>query len=151
MTRHLKVNRYLEDKDMDHIDHALGRPLNPLGETYRDHYAIDAGSRYAKAFEASPFWEKAEKSAPGRMLYFYVTDAGRAALAKHLVAIGDKHRQFDVTFEGHTFPVVATSASKARFSAFADISDFRSSLTFAAFCRSSSVRAASKTKGQSNG
>lgn len=142
MTRHLKVDRYLEDKAMDHIDHALGRPLNPLADTYRDHFAIDAGSTEAKAFEASPYWEKAEKSAPGRMLFFYVTDAGRRALAKHLAAIGDKHRQFDVTFEGHAFPVVSTTASKARYSAYLDISDLHSELTFAAFCRKASVRAA---------
>ena len=33
MTR--SVNRYLEDKGMDRIDHALGRPVDPMRETYR--------------------------------------------------------------------------------------------------------------------
>lgn len=29
-----EVNRYLKDKAMDHIDHALGRPVDPMDETY---------------------------------------------------------------------------------------------------------------------
>lgn len=43
MSENLRVDRYLENQAMDHIDHALGRPLDPLGETYRNFYAT--GSR----------------------------------------------------------------------------------------------------------
>lgn len=34
------VNRYLKDKAMDHIDHALGRPVDPLRESYRNHFYL---------------------------------------------------------------------------------------------------------------
>ena len=39
----LTVNRYLADPAMDDVDHALGRPLDPMRESYRNRYAVDAG------------------------------------------------------------------------------------------------------------
>lgn len=137
-----QVNRYLEDKAMDHIDHALGRPVDPMIETYRNHFAVDADSKTAKAFEASPFWRRNGKGAPGGMAFYHVTDEGRQALAQHLKAIGDKHRIFNVTFDGHTQPVVAESASKARYSLWLDISDCFADLSFKKFCQSVTVRVA---------
>ncbi|WP_319533384.1 hypothetical protein [uncultured Cohaesibacter sp.] len=32
------VNRSLDDKAMDAIDHALGRPVDPMSESYRNYY-----------------------------------------------------------------------------------------------------------------
>jgi hypothetical protein len=137
-----QVNRYLKDKAMDHIDHALGRPVDPLVESYRNHFAVDADSKTAKEFDASPFWSRNGKGAPGGMAFYHVTTEGRQALKQHLKEIGDKHRLFDVTFEGHTQTVVAESASKARYSLWLDISDCRASLTFRKFCQSVTVRIA---------
>lgn len=42
------VNRSLADPQMDDIDHALGRPRDPLGETYRNHYVAPADSEAAE-------------------------------------------------------------------------------------------------------
>lgn len=137
-----QVNRSLKDKAMDHIDHALGRPVDPMIESYRNHFATDPGSDIGKAFDASPFWLRNGKAAPGDMAFYHVTIEGRQALKAHLKAIGDKHRVFDVTFEGQTQQVIAESASKARYSLWLDISDCFASLTFKKFCQSVSVRIA---------
>lgn len=136
-----QVNRYLKDKAMDHIDHALGRPVDPLLEGYRNHFAVDADSKTAKAFDASPFWGRHGKAAPGGMAFYFVTEAGRKALKQHLKEIGDKHRLFDVTYQGHTQAVVAVSAAKAKYSLWLDISDCRPDVTFGQFARAASVHA----------
>ncbi len=52
------VNRYFVDKHFDHIDHALGRPIYPLRETFRNHFATDANGGRATDFDASPHWTK---------------------------------------------------------------------------------------------
>ena len=136
----MQVNRYLADKAMDHIDHALGRPLDPMGETHRHHYAANRDGPIAAEMRASPHWTNG--STVGDIVFFYVTDEGRTALAAHLRAIADPHRAFAVTFDGHTWPVVATSRAKARYSAFLDVSDAFADLTFSTFCRRTSVRRA---------
>lgn len=138
-----QVNRSLKDRAMDRIDHALGRPVDPMAESYRNHFATDADSSTAKEFEASPFWARHGNGAPGGMVFYYVTDEGRAALRRHLVEIGDKHRIYDVTYQGQTQAVVAVSAAKAKYRLWLDISDCFCDLTFGKFCRDASVRAAS--------
>lgn len=142
MNRNPSVNRYLKDKSMDHIDHALGRPVDPMGETYRNHFATGVDSQEAKAFGASENWEL--DGLVRGMAYFSVTDAGRKALADHLTQIGDKHRLYDVTYEGQTQAVVALSAAKAKYSLWLDISDCFCDLTFAKFARTASVRLTEK-------
>ncbi len=142
----MQVNRSLKNKAMDHIDHALGRPLDPIGETYRNHFA--AGPADAKEMAASPYWDAAEKHS--RMQFFYVNDAGRRALAAHLREIGDQHRAFVVTFDGHPHTIVATSAAKAKYSWFLDLSDSFQELTFKAFCRRSRVRLAQPSGGHTH-
>ena len=77
-----QVNRYLKDKHFDRIDHALGRPVDPMVKSYRNHFAADAGSDLAAMFRASDHWR--EGRSDGDMAYFFVTDAGRAALRDHL-------------------------------------------------------------------
>ncbi len=136
----MQVNRYLKDRAMDRIDHALGRPLNPLSETYRDHYATFTDGAVAEEMRASPHWEGGK--AIDRMAFFYVSDAGRKALADHLKEIKDAHKGYVVAFDGIEMSVVATSAAKARYSAFLSASDCNDDLTFRQFQKECTVRRA---------
>lgn len=135
-----QVNRYLEDRDMDRIDHALGRPLDPMAETYRNHYAIDANKKEAEEMRASPHW-RGGNSVTG-MTFFHVTDEGRKALADHLKEIGDPHRSFIVTFDGFDATVVSITPAKARYEYWLRISDSWSELKFGELLRGSKVRRA---------
>lgn len=135
-----QVNRYLKDKAMDHIDHALGRPVDPMGETFRNYFYVMGDTDLRRHMAASPHWTSAGQVAGGE--YFRVTDEGRNALSKHLRDIGDKHRLWIVTYAGYEMEVVATSAAKARYSQWLNISDTDDSLTFAKFQRASRVRSA---------
>ncbi len=132
------VDRYLEDKDMDHIDHALGRPVDPMGETCRNRFAIDGS--LAEQMASSPHWEEFARS--GDMRFFGVTDEGRKALVRYLTRIGDKTRKFAVEFDGHTMIVAAVSPAKARYAQWLEVSDCLSDLTFFDFCQRSTVRRA---------
>jgi hypothetical protein len=140
-----QVNRSLKDTEMDHIDHALGRPVDPLMESYRNYFATSVGSKEALAFTVSPYWDTHGSTNSGRMTYFFVTHAGRQALKSHLKEIGDKNRLYDVTFEGRTQAVVAQSAAKAKYSLWMDISDCFCDLKFSAFTRSASARLSSSS------
>lgn len=135
------VDRYLKDKAMDHIDHALGRPVEPLAPTHRNYFAATVGSAEALAFDASPNWEPC--GASGDMGFWRVSDEGRRTLAAHLKAIGDPHRPYAVTYEGTTVVVAAKSASAAKYSLFLRVSDSFQELTFRKFVgRARSVLAA---------
>ncbi len=137
----MQVNRYLKDKHFDHIDHALGRPVDPMGETYRDHFAADAGSKTAAEMTASSHWTQGAKSKFARSLvWFYVTPAGRAALRDHLKEIGDRHRLFYISWDGITITEVAETRAKARYSAFLRASDCDLDLTFKQFQAEARVR-----------
>lgn len=139
------ANRHLKDKAMDNIDHALGRPYDPMDAgNYRNRFAICDPSRIAE-FRASPYWD--EGHTVGDMTLFHVTEKGRGALAKHLKAIGDPHRLYSVHFDlpGHeTWPVlvVAKSRSAARYSHYLDVSDAFTDLTFKDFCKHTTARLA---------
>jgi len=135
-----QVNRYLEDKPMDHIDHALGRPVDPRAETHRNYFYVIGDTGLRREMASSPHWQSSGKTADGE--YFSVTDEGRAALSDHLKAIGDQHRRWIVSYAGYQMEVVATTAAKARYSKWLDISDTDDSLTFGKFQRGSRVRAA---------
>lgn len=134
------VNRYLKDKAMDLIDHALGRPVWPLRETYRNHFATVIDGVTAKAFDASPFWERIPAS--GSMAFYRVADAGRAALDRHLAALERPWRAYAVYYEGQCWIEPAKSRGNVRYRAWLKISDLYSELTFAGFCRASKVRIA---------
>lgn len=135
----MQVNRYLNNNAMDRIDHALGRPLDPTMETYRDFYAT-GDADLAKEMTASPHWRAGVR---GRELrYFHVTDEGRKALARYLREIGDPHRAFTVTFDGYTQTVIAASRDKARYSYFLTVAEVVPDLTFLDYCRRTSVVAA---------
>ena len=143
------VDRYLKNKVFDYIDHAIGRPVDPLVETHRNYFATDKGSAIAKGFAASPFW--ALNGIRDDMAFYRVTPAGRKALKKHLKEIGDKHRLYDVTYEGHTQSVAAISASKAKYRIWLDISDCFCDLTFGAFTRQARVRLGSTARAATGG
>lgn len=135
------VNRSLANKHFDRIDHALGRPLDPCATSYRNHYAVTEDCPEVAEFRASRYWKE---SGPCRafenMIFFHVTPEGRQALAEHLREIGDPHKAFEVTFDGHPATIVAKSHSEARYIAYLRASDCWSELTFADFQKRSSVR-----------
>lgn len=148
----MNVNRYLKDKAMDHIDHALGRPVDPMGASYRNHFA--AGGSIAESMAQSEHWTEGKRI--GDLRCFSVSPAGRAALAAHLKAVGDKNRAYCIIFRGYESTVVAESHSKARYSYFLDIRDACPDLTFKDFSKDVLVRLAlraqpAQSKEQSNG
>jgi hypothetical protein len=138
MAEILTVNRSLEDKAMDNIDHALGRPLDPMGKTHRNFYCEDSGSELARKFRESPFWY--EDSIRHESSWFMVTDEGRAALRDHLKTIKEPHRAYVVEHSGHQTMVAAKSRSAARAAVFRMVHEVRSSLTFGQFIRTAKVR-----------
>jgi hypothetical protein len=132
-----QVNRYLRDKAMDHIDHALGRPLWPLRESYRNYYAVDADSAAAIEFAYSAHWYC--KGVQGGMAWFGVTERGRQALDMHLRRTS-KVRGWLVKFHEFSRIVPAATAAKAKYAYFLDVSDCWSDLTFGDFARQCTVR-----------
>lgn len=139
MTDNPSVNRSLKDKAFDHIDHALGRPLFPQGETYRNYFATDAHGTLAWSFDQSAFWGKSGQD--GTMAYYHVTTSGRQALAIYL-AEHDRQHAFEVTFRKHSRIVPALTAAKAKYSYFRDISDALPDLAFVDFAAEARVRRA---------
>lgn len=131
----LKVNRCLKDKAMNHIDHALGRPVNPLGETYREHFAVCASE--AGRFRDSGHWREGRTDTD--LVWFYVTRAGREALADHLKAIDNKSRHFVVSWGGYDMDVVAETHSKARYKKWVEVSD-AIDISFGEFTKTARVR-----------
>lgn len=140
MTENPKVNRCLADKSFDHIDHALGRPIYPLRETYRNHFATDATGALASEFDASPHWTK--NGQRDDMAFYRVTDRGRQALADYIASQPDAWKPFIVAFDGYTSIVPERTRSKAKYAYYLAVSDGWSELTFADFCKRSTVRRA---------
>jgi len=132
-----KVNRYLKDKSIDLIDHALGRPTFPLKETYRNYFAIGADSNLAKEFSKSLHWKKAGQN--GDMAFFAVTELGRHALADHLKRLPD-NKIFVVSYWKWSKIVTAKSRAAARYDVFREVSDC-GDISFSEFLKVSSVRA----------
>ncbi|TIO14013.1 MAG: hypothetical protein E5X86_26545 [Mesorhizobium sp.] len=118
------VNRWFADKAIDYIDHALGRPIYPLRETYRNHFATDANG------------------ARDDMAFYSVTQLGRQTLADHIASQPDPWQPFLVTFEGHTSIVPERTRAKAKYAYYLIVSDSWSELTFGTFCKRSTVRRA---------
>lgn len=136
------INRFLEDRMMDSIDHALGRPIFPLQETYRNRYFIEPDCDEGRAMASSPFWREAGTNG-GSLTCFEVTEDGRRALADHLKSIRDPWRLFEVTFEGAAETIAATSFANAKYRKWLEVSDSWSELTFGQFIAASRVRLAS--------
>lgn len=137
MTDSPSVNRCLKDKSMDNIDHALGRPFDPLAETYRSHF-VCVGA-LADEMAASPYWSEANTLTGGQRA-FLVTHAGREALSAHLKALPNPLRKYEIVFDGITSFHVAASAGKAKYQCWLSVSDCIPDLTFFGFCFSAKVR-----------
>lgn len=133
------VNRYLDDKSIDHIDHALGRPIFPLLESHRNYFAIGPG-KLADEFSASPNWKKIGQR--DDMAYFAVTDVGRKTLSDYLATLEKPWKAFVVEFDGYSSIVPAKTRAAARYRKYLDISDSWSELGFGDFMKRSRVRAA---------
>lgn len=134
----MEAKRYLKDKAMDHIDHALGRPVDPFGETYRNYFYVIGDTELRRHFAHSRDWTCTGHTEHGA--YFSVTDEGRASLAAYLKQIGDKNRKWIVSWGGYDMEQVATTKAKARYAKWLSISDVDPDLTFARFQRESKVR-----------
>lgn len=137
------VRRCLEDPSLDEVDHALGRPFDPLGDTSRDHIAAQPGSKSDLALAESTWWERAPGTPYGLHLY-RVTGAGREALAAYL-AKTSKHRLWVVRWRGYTWEVVATTLGKARFQGWTSVTDSYPSLAFVQFLTESKITPASRS------
>lgn len=133
-----RANRCLKDRAFDDIDHALGRPVFPLRETSRNYFATESGGAQDIEFARSPHWAFGRRI--GVVAYYWVTDAGRAALAEHLAEVGHEWRAFAVSYGGHARIVPARSAAQARYAYFLDVSDVLPDLTFGNFARGALVR-----------
>ena len=138
----MEVNRYLCDKAFDHLDHALGRPVDSVKPSYRNHYAANAGDPALPAMLSSGHWN--DHGQRGDLRLLSVTDSGRAALAAHLREIGDRNRLWTVLWRGYELTVAAPSASKARYSKWLDVADCDADLTFAQFQREARVKVANR-------
>jgi hypothetical protein len=134
------INRTLIDPAMDDIDHALGRPAEPLSCTYRDHYAVDAGSQSDLELADNPYWQPG--ASDGRLQFYHVTEAGRCALAQYLRKSRRPPRAFAVTVAGLTSTVWAETRSKARYDHWLDVADCFPDWRFGDFLRHARVRAA---------
>jgi hypothetical protein len=139
MAKNPRVNRYLQDKAFDHMDHALGRYFDPTGETHRNYFATSADSEQAKQFDASPWWSLGSVS--NGMAYYHVTVEGMYALKAHLAEHAPT-KAFVVSFNGYSDTVTAATASKAKYEYWLGVSDVYSDLTFKDFTRSARVRVA---------
>ena len=139
MVTNPSVNRYLKDKAMDYIDHALGRPVNPMEESYRNYFYTGAGDEIG--FDGNPYWKQ---SASG---YYHVTEAGRKALRQHLHDLGSKHRLFIVTFDGMEMSEVAKTHSEARYLKWLGVRDSYE-ISFGEFAKNSKVRVAMRKGGE---
>ncbi|MCY1704519.1 hypothetical protein [Pannonibacter sp. SL95] len=140
LTDNPSINRQLDDTTMDRIDHALGRPLDPLRPSYRNHYATDE----TEGFEP-PHWRQI-RIIGSDMHCYQVTDAGRAALARHLLQLGNKQRLFLVAFDDIEISIAAESRAQARYTAWLRFSDSCPDLGFRAFMMRARVSAATPAR-----
>lgn len=134
----MKINRSLDDKRIDSLDHALGRPANPHGETTRNFFGVEIDCLDALAMKSDPYWVHTRDFMGSSG--FAVSDEGKAALATNLEANWITPKSYDVTWGGHTSNVIAEKASAAKYRAWlnADLSN----LTFGDFVKNATARLA---------
>lgn len=137
----LKINRNLKDKGANLIDHALGRPVDPLRASFRNYFVTTVGAPEAVHMAASPHWNIG-KFGGTDSVSFTVNDVGRKYLSATLKAEGFCHRLYDIEYwDGMgTDNIAAETASKARYSAFLNITDIYEDLSFFDFCKLIKVR-----------
>jgi hypothetical protein len=136
-----QINRSLKDKMFDRIDHALGRPVDPVSKTYRNFFSTDPNSEIGRMLEASGYWDLSY-GLDGTVAGFCVNSFGREALKQHLSEVGDKHREYEIFLDDRKLgvnpsdepmAVIAESASKAKAAAYREFSDIFSEVTFKEF------------------
>ena len=144
----MEVNRQIKGcPALDDLDHALGRPHDPFN-TYRDHYATSC-TDMINVMKASDWWEGPHYSAHNteeRMAFFYVSDAGREALAMELQDVTKYGRTYSVSRDQYPGEMLvnARSRSAARYAAYcqADVD-----WSFMEFCEGLRVRLAAPPSG----
>lgn len=115
-----RCNVRIEDKHYHELHHALGCPWPDeiAGETYRNHFATDAGSDTAARMRSSEHWT----NGTGRlgMIYFHVTEEGKRALAAHMRANVETPARYEITYRHHSGSnlVAARSRSAAKYRAY---------------------------------
>ena len=123
---------------MDAIDHALGRPVDPMVETYRNRYVTGANDKTALAFRTSSHWREYRIS--DDTAGFEVTAAGREALRDHLKEINDPWRLYVVSYDGYDMEQVGKSRGNAKYRKWCAITDAFPDLPFTVFCSTARVR-----------
>lgn len=131
----LPVNRQLADPEMDRIDHALGRPFDPLGPVSRNYYYGNAGETFR-----APNWQVVTLSTYAGPCAS-VTMEGRKALADYLKQCGDPLRHFVVAWDGLELDVLANTHGMAKYQAWLRVSDCRD-LAFRDFMKDARARLA---------
>ena len=130
-------NRSLDDKRMDSIDHALGRPTN-AHDTTRNFFGVEVGCDDARAMKADPYWTHTRDfmGTSG----FAVSEEGKRALAAYLKENWTPPKAYDVTWNGFTETVIAPTRSKAKYQKWLDI-DW-DDLPFGEFVKTATARVA---------
>ncbi|AZV00364.1 hypothetical protein IQ24_01803 [Paracoccus sulfuroxidans] len=117
-----KCNVRITSKHFHELHHALGYPWPEeiMGETYRNHFATDAGSDTADCMRASPHWTGGTEKFG--MTFFHVTQDGKRALLEHMRDSVDLPARFEITYHGHNWReiVAARSRSAAKYGAYLD-------------------------------
>lgn len=101
------THKSLKNPDMDDLYHALGRPVDPLMESYRNRYF--APDVMIDELTASPFWHRFDDTN-----YFEVSAAGRKALDGYLASISDPTRVWEVRLNDHDGSYVSSYAADSR-------------------------------------
>ncbi|MBO9427918.1 hypothetical protein [Sulfitobacter sp. R18_1] len=134
------INRSLKNSAFNEMDHALGRPVNPLTSSYRNFFCVGFDSPRGKEMDASPYWDRVSSS-DGSVTGFTVNEDGRQALSDHLIEIGDKHKVYDIHLnarklgldpdpDNRPIQVIAETKSKAKAAVWREISDVFEDITF---------------------
>lgn len=131
-------NRSLEDKHMDALDHALGRPTNPHHGGTRNFFGVEIGCDDAQAMKADPFWGHTRDfmGTSG----FIVTEEGKAALYDYLQEHWTPPRRYNVAWGESLRTIQAETRGKAKYRAWLEL-DFVD-LTFGDFAKNASARLA---------
>lgn len=87
MTNTRRPYRHVADPHMHLIDHALGHPIDPLRETYRNRFVVPLNTDIARHMASSSHWEHVTTVNHDQTACYRVTEAGRAALVEHLAEL----------------------------------------------------------------
>jgi hypothetical protein len=74
------------DTDFDDMLHALGRPVSPSSDVYRNYYCCEVRSATSAWFEALGMWDFVRLINGGRDAIYCVNGAGKRALAEWMLS-----------------------------------------------------------------